>query len=177
MNRRFALIVAIAAAVVVPIATRPVIGQEGARAAAHVDPPGFGLMTIAGDQNMRVNVVNTSVPSPALPPNPCKVIIAFVDEAGSVVSGSQLVELNAGESVSSEAFGFRTGGGTLTRLRPIVRMARFSPRSPVALPPNPCLPTVEVFDAASGKTTQFVDGVGRSQTFEPLVVVDGSGDR
>ena len=177
MTTRHALTIAIAAAVLVPMAARPVIGQGGPAALARYDPPGFGLMTIAGDQNMRVNVVNTSVPSPALPPNPCRVLITFVDDAGAVVSHGTVTELGPGESISTDALGFRTGGGTLLRLRPIVQMISAQHRSPRALPPNPCLPTLEVFDAGSGKTTQFVDGVGRSQTLEPLVVVDGSGGR
>ena len=176
-NTRTALIAAVAAAVLVPLATRPVIGQGGPAAAARNDPPGFGLMTIAGDQNMRVNVVNTSVPSPALPPNPCRVLVTFLDEAGAVVSHGTVTDLGPGESISTSALGVRTGGGPLLRLRPVVQMMSTTRRSPNALPPNPCLPTLEVFDAGSGKTTQFLDGVGRSQTFEPVVLVDGSGGR
>jgi hypothetical protein len=172
MSTRKALGFVLTLAALVALIGRPLIGQTASPLATRLDPPGFGLVTLAPGQNLRLNVVNTSRPLPRLPPDPCRVFVTFVDAAGATVSDAPIADLSPGQSMSADAIPFSTEGSRgFLRLRPVVqidtdplrRLAR-------ALPPDPCVPTLEVFDAVTGKTTLFMDGAGRAQTLSAIAV-------
>jgi len=154
------------------LAASPLAGQSS-RMTARRNPAGFGLMTVAPDQNVRLLVVNTALPQPDLPPNPCKAIVGFLDGNGNRVGESSSAELLPGESLSVDAF--EAPGRGLTRLRPVVLIDQdlSSHLLGPALPPNPCVSTVEMFDVASGRTTVFLDGAGRAQEINAVTVIDG----
>ena len=158
--------------VVAALAASPLAGQSS-RTTMRRNPVGFGLMTLAPDQNVRLLVVNTAVLQPELPPNPCKAIVGFLDGNGNQVGQASSAELLPGESMSVDAFD--APGRGLTRLRPVVLIDQdlSSHLLGPSLPPNPCVSTVEMFDVASGRTTLFVDGAGRAQEINAVTVIDG----
>lgn len=160
-----ALAVAALGGSVINLSTRN--ASAAPRAARQAEAPGFGLVTVAPGQNLRLNVVNTATADPQLPPDPCRVQVVFVDARGDEIGDTQFADLEAGESLSTEAFG-NGRRQTFARLRPVVRVGAGRRRQ---LPPNPCVPTLEVFDVASGKTTLLLDGAGRTQSLSTTVSV------
>ena len=152
--------------------SQPLTGQTSTRLSMRRNPPGFGLMTVAADQNVRLLVVNTAMPQPDLPPNPCRVFVGFVDGAGHRVGESQVADLLPGQSVAVDAFSTQLRG--LARLRPVLAIDQdlSSQLLGPSLPPNPCVSTVEMFDIATGRTTLFVDGAGRAQEVNAVTVID-----
>jgi hypothetical protein len=132
------------------------------------DPPGFGMVGITRAQTIRLNVVNLSnppEPDRQLPPDPCRVVLSFRNSQGQPFTNGdgqpvrRVVELQAGESAFLDLNGEQLlGSGDTTaparaQLRPFVRVQQ-GPSGKQA-PPDPCFPTVEVFDNATGRTSLF----------------------
>ena len=172
MPARIKYVIAIVAALGAAVAARPQARQAATAGLVRHAPPGFGLMTVAEDQNVRVLVVNTAFPQPDLPPTPCRAFVAFADAAGHHIGDSDTADLLPGESLTVEAFTSSRSG--MSRLRPRVAVdADLERRVPgPALPPNPCVATVEVFDAATGRTSFFVDGTGKVAQINAVTIVD-----
>ncbi len=131
------------------------------------DPPGFGMVGIAANQTLRINVVNTSVSGTVeSPPDPCRVTLNFLDQNGDLVrrqNGTILgrVELlNAGQSASIDlnADNFLRYADSTGRLelRPVARVQQADPIGDVSSPPDPCIPSIEVFGNSSGRTQLYV---------------------
>ena len=132
------------------------------------EPPGrWGLFGIVADQTARVSVVNTSADPRGYPPGPCRVSLAFVDSEGIVLKEARLT-LRPGQATSLD-YGFQAppepdrgdavgatadrGGRQDLRARiEIVDLVDPGDREPRFFPPGPCVPTVEVFETATGRT-------------------------
>jgi hypothetical protein len=168
--RTLTILMAVAAVVVGTL--NPFTGGTAAHTIAPNDElPGFGLVTVAPGEGLRLSVVNTSVVEPTLPPNPCRVRITFVDASGNVVGEPQTETLAPGESISTFAdFGGRVSIAQL--LRPIVEISDPRRGSDNHLPPNPCVPTAEVFDTETSRTSLLIDGAGRAKSLKTLNIVE-----
>jgi hypothetical protein len=135
------------------------------------EPPGrWGLFGLVADQTARVSVVNTSADPRGQAPGSCRVSLAFVDSEGVVLKETRLM-LRPGQATSLD-YGFIAPadpdrgdaiGATAGRVRQDLR-ARIEignvvdpgDREPRFLPLGPCVPTVEVFETATGKTAFMV---------------------
>ncbi|MEP6902875.1 MAG: hypothetical protein ABJA66_14070 [Actinomycetota bacterium] len=128
------------------------------------DPPGFGMVGITQGQTIRVTAVNTnSAPDPNTPPDPCRVVITFRDSEGNLFRDSngnpvrRIALLKGGESISldlnADNFSRMTDAAGRIQLRPVVTVQQASGNG--TFPPDPCIPAVEVFNNAGGRT-QFV---------------------
>jgi hypothetical protein len=128
------------------------------------DPPGYGLVGITQGQTIRINVINTTnPPEPDTPPNPARVVITFRDGNGNVFRNAdgnpirRVALLKGGESASLDlnandfARAFDATGRL--QLRPVAQIQRADGVN--GAPPDPCIPTVEIFNNANGRT-QFV---------------------
>jgi hypothetical protein len=110
------------------------------------DPPAFGLVSILPDQTIRLNVVCFEHPVNGHAAEPCRGDLMLHDIAGNVVA-RQSVRLRPGEGAFLDFTGnSRTGVPAVDRLAidPCWIPADRSGRG---------IPTVEVFDTASGRTT------------------------
>jgi hypothetical protein len=136
------------------------------------EPPGrWGLFGIVADQTARVSMVNTSADPGGFPPGPCRVSLAFVDREGVVLKETRLT-LRPGQAASLD-YGFsappdpeggdavgiaadRIGRQDLRARIDIANLVDPGDREPRSFPPGPCVPTVEVFETATGKTAFMV---------------------
>ena len=123
----------------------------------------FGLVSITSGQSIRVNVVNTQLPNSLLPPDPCRVVLTFVDVDGNLFRGRngqvirRTVMLDAGKSTSLELNADDFGGISIVRLQLRAIATIHPPPEPdvSGFPPDPCVPSIEVLNNANGRT-QFV---------------------
>lgn len=114
------------------------------------DPPGFGIVSITPDQTIRINVVCFPHQVLDVPPGPCSGELIFHDMAGNVL-GSARVRLAPGEATFLDfTAATRTEVGSRVGIDPCWIPGPDSGRA---------LPTVEVFDTATGATTLFVNPV------------------
>lgn len=124
------------------------------------EPPGdrepysefeFGFVTVGRGQTMRLNAAFTDMDSD-LPPGPCRVTLSFYDGDGRLVLRTiETVEL--GQTVSLDVPAGELPQIVRKRLRATVRVE--------ALPGGltPCImPSLEVFNADTGKTSLFYPG-------------------
>jgi len=136
------------------------------------EPPGrWGLFGIVADQTARVSVVNTSDDPGGYPPGPCRVSLAFVDRAGIVLKEARLT-LRPGQATSLD-YGFtpppepdsgdpagipadRIGRQDLRARIEIADLVDPGDRQRRLYPPGPCVPSVEVFETATGRTAFLV---------------------
>lgn len=163
-------------ALVVLLAAGAAVGGARSRKAwafnPQPEPPGrWGLFGIVADQTARVSVVNTSGDPGGVPPGPCRVSLAFVDREGIVLKEARLT-LRSGQATSldygfaappdperGEAVGSMTDGRGRQDLRARIEIADLvdpGDREPRLVPPGPCVPTVEVFETATGRTAFMV---------------------
>jgi hypothetical protein len=162
---------------VITLATLAAIGiafktQRVAAFNPQPDPPGYGLVGITDVQTIRINVVNTNVPDPNLPPDPCRVVMTFKDTNGNPFfngNGNQIRRIalvNAGESsfLVLNGANFRDPSGRL-QLRPDVRVQQ--PDGTVGSPPDPCIPTVEVISNATSRTQFMLPAVQGAAAVAP----------
>jgi hypothetical protein len=127
----------------------------------------FGMTGITRTQTARISVANlTSPPDPEIPPDPCRVVMAFVDAAGNVLRNSdgqpvrREVMLEAGRAAFLQINGseFISSDGVRINLRPIVRVFQGPPDPERTLPPDPCVPTLEIIDNGTAKTSLLFAG-------------------
>jgi hypothetical protein len=124
------------------------------------EPPGdrepdaefeFGFVTEGRGQTMRLNAAFTDADSD-LPPGPCRVTLSFYDGDGRLVM--QTIEtVEPGQTVSLDVPAGEIPATVRKRLRATVRVE--------ALPGGliPCvMPSLEVFNADTGKTSLFYPG-------------------
>ena len=130
------------------------------------DPPGFGIVGITRNETLRINIVNLAVADRQSPPDPCRVVLSFRDAQGHPLTNGdgqvirRAVDLQAGESAFLDLNGEQFGIGDTTlplrvQLRPFVRVVAGPQPGLGGLPPDPCFPTMEVFDNSTGRTTLF----------------------
>jgi hypothetical protein len=128
------------------------------------DPPGYGMVGITQGQTIRINAVNTNpAPEPGTAADPSRVVITFRDASGNLLRDAngnpvrKIVLLKGGESVSldlnADNFSRLADSTGRIQIRPVISVQQ--PSGDGTTPPDPCLPTVEVFNNAGGRT-QFV---------------------
>ena len=128
------------------------------------DPPAFGVVSITQNQTIRLNAVCSEHGAKGVPPGPCRAELMLHDAAGNVLV-SQIVRLKPGQTTFLDyAVDLRTP--------PLERVGII----PCVLPDperGRLLPTVEVFDSATGQTAFHVYPVSprlsfvRAQLAEP----------
>jgi hypothetical protein len=120
------------------------------------EPPGFGIVSVNPDQTIRLNVVCWEHDVAGLPPTPCSGELMFHDMAGNIVA-RQIVRLRpGGATVLDYSPGPRTSPATLVGIDPCWIPDPLSGRA---------LPTVEVFDTASGRVARHVNPLTPRITF------------
>ena len=142
------------------------------------EPPGrWGLFGIVAGQSARVSVVNTSGDPHGYPPGPCRVGLAFVDADGTVLNEAR-VTLPPGQATALEFIWFeRSGASGRQDLRARVDIADLvdpEDRQPRLYPPGPCVPSVEVFETATGRTAFLV--AKARMAAEPHLIPAADGD-
>ena len=121
----------------------------------------FGMMGAIRGEVARLNVSNVNL----YPPDPCHAILAFVDASGDVLvrpDGSPVrreVTLAAGQSAFLQFHAANFIGRDETRLnfRPVLSV---QPPDPT-FPPDPCVPSLEIIESATGQTRLLIPGVAR----------------
>jgi hypothetical protein len=120
------------------------------------EPPAFGIVSVNADQTIRLNVVCWEHEAGGLPPTACSGELMFHDMAGNVVA-RQVVRLRPGGAALLDfSLGPRTGPATLVGIDPCWIPDPSSGRA---------LPTVEVFDSASGRVARHVNPLTPRITF------------
>ena len=145
-----------------------VAALAGARVRAQDVPPmvptgQFGMMGAIRGEVARLNVSNINID---LYPPPCRAILAFVDANGDVLlrpDGSPVrreVTLAAGHSafLQIQAANFIEGDGTRLNFRPVLSVPPPDP----GFPPDPCVPSFEIINGATGQTRLLTPGVARA---------------
>lgn len=156
--------VTIAIALVTMLATGAIWGVRRARAFnPQPDPPGrYTMVGIVRGQSIRINASNIAPADPNLPPDPCRVRLAFMDAEGTVLTNprtgeavGRTITLQRGQSafLHVNADEFFTGDTAQARLelRPVFRAVRLNSNGQA--PPDPCVPSVEVIDNATARTS------------------------
>ena len=115
----------------------------------------FGLVGVISSHIARLNVINTEdiAPPRDFPPGPCKVTLSFFGSDGSLLATiTRTLDPGHAGSLDFNIASFGSGGGA----------GRLMIRAEVIVEPDangliPCvMPTLEVFDMASGKTTFII---------------------
>jgi hypothetical protein len=156
--------VAIAIALVTMLATGAIWESRRARAFnPQPDPPGrYTMVGIVRGQSIRINASNIAPTDVNAPPDPCRVRLAFLDADGNPLTNPRTGEamgrtltLQNGQSafLHLNADEFSTGDTTAERvqLRPVFRSVTLNSNGHT--PPDPCVPSVEVIDNATSKTS------------------------
>ncbi len=118
--------------------TSPVVIQaQGGTSPTLAVPPNFGLVGLAFNQSLRINVVGPAT-QPGFPPSPCAAALSFLDANGNPVGPSRSVNLDPGQSAALDlnANTLLKQLGQRVELRPVA----------ITYPPNPCIVSAEVFD-------------------------------
>jgi hypothetical protein len=120
------------------------------------EPPAFGVVSVNPDQTIRLNLVCWEHEAAGQAPTPCKGELMFHDMAGNIVA-RQIVWLRpGGATVLDYSLGPRTSPATLVGIDPCWIPDPTSGRA---------LPTVEVFDSASGRVARHVNPLTPRITF------------
>ena len=124
------------------------------------DPPMlFGPLGLVAGQTIRLNAVNVLDPGTAgVPPDPCRVTLSLVGEDGSVLARStETLQPGAATFLDfvvpaqpADPNGAAAVAASRTAVRAVVAVESVGAR---VVPPDPCRATLEVFDAATGRTT------------------------
>ena len=120
----------------------------------------FGIVSITPGQTLRLNVSNTQLPNPEFPPDPCRVVLTFLNSDGNFFRSRdgqiirRVVMLEPGKSTSLELNADDFGGNSNSRIQLRAVATIHPPPTPddSGLPPDPCVPTVEVINNANGRT-------------------------
>jgi len=120
------------------------------------EPPAFGIVSINPDQTIRLNVVCWEHDVDGMPPSPCSGELMFHDMAGNIVA-RRLIKLGPGGATYLDfALGPRTSPVNLVGADPCWIPDPTSGRA---------LPTVEVFDTATGRIARHVNPLTPRITF------------
>jgi hypothetical protein len=132
------------------------------------DPPGrYTLVGIVRGQSIRINASNIAPADSNSPPDPCRVRLAFMDADGTVLTNPRTGEpvgrtltLQNGQStflhVNADEFFVGDTAAARLELRPVFREVTLNPNPQT--PPDPCVPSVEVIDNATSKTSFIYAG-------------------
>ena len=127
------------------------------------DPPGrYTMVGIVRGQSMRINASNIAPTDPNSPPDPCRVRLGFVDGEGNPLTNPRTGEpvgrtltLQNGQSaflhLDADEFSIGDTAPGRLQLRPVFRSVTLNSNGQT--PPDPCVPSVEVIDNATFKTS------------------------
>ena len=124
-------------------------------------PSRYGMTGLTAGETLRINVANPELPNPTgTPPDPCRVELAFLDSSGNPLLPAVQFTLQAGQSTHYDLNGDKLvppPGTTVpvqlrTEVRPVVLVLPNPTATIAALPPSPCVSSIEILDNASGKT-------------------------
>lgn len=140
----------------------------------------FAPVSITSGQSVRLNIANTQLPNSALPPDPCRVVLTFVDSDGIFFRGRngqivrRIVMLEAGKSTSLELNADDFGGSSSIRIQLRAVATIHPPPEPddSVFPPDPCVPSIEVFNNANGRTQFVVAALPAVQRFQSSSAAD-----
>jgi hypothetical protein len=127
----------------------------------------FGMTGITRTQTARISVANiSSAGDPFYPPDPCRVVMYFVDSSGDMLRNGdgqpirREVMLEAGHAAFLQINGsdFIARDETRLTFRPVVRVFIPPPDGERTLPPDPCVPTLEVIENGTGRTSLLFAG-------------------
>jgi len=151
-----------------------------------LDVTSFGLVTLAAGQTVRLSVVRAGIADPRLPPDPCSapqdprlppdpcvVRMVLRNSAGAVIASSSEA-LAPGQSASLDFSDEHLAPGRTSSRQVWASIAVEFPavEGSRKLPPNPCIPTLEVLDNETGRALVLHPGttlrqvVAASQTVE-----------
>jgi len=132
------------------------------------DPPGrYTMVGIVRGQSICINASNIAPADSNAPPDPCRVRLGFMDTDGNPLINprtgeavGRTVTLQNGQSafLHLDADEFSNGDTTVGRvqLRPVFRSVRFNNNG--QSPPDPCVPSIEIIDNATFKTSLVYAG-------------------
>jgi hypothetical protein len=132
------------------------------------DPPGrYTMVGIVRGQSIRINASNIAPTDSNLPPDPCRVRLGFVDADGNPLTNprtgeavGRTVTLQNGQSaflhVNADEFSTGDTAPVRLQLRPVFRSVTLNPNG--QLPPDPCVPSVEVINNATSRTSFIYAG-------------------
>ena len=132
------------------------------------DPPGrYTMVGIVRGQSIRINASNINPADPNSPPDPCRVRLAFMDADGTVLTNprtgeaaGRTVTLQRGQStflhLDADEFFIGDTAAARLELRPVFRSVSLASNGQA--PPDPCVPSVEVIDNATSKTSFVYEG-------------------
>ena len=127
------------------------VGQVGAFN-PQPDPPAFGLVGLNPDQTARLKVVCSNIMIGEIPPGSCRVNLMFSDISGNILKRAA-VTLAPGQGAFLDLAGSEvTFGRDETRFE-------FEPNNVPAPGSGRVIPTLEVFDSATGRTDLFINPV------------------
>ena len=138
------------------------------------DPPGFGVVSITGDQVAQLNVTNTYASDRSLvneaaldPPEPSRVELLFLDAGGGMITRSTFT-VAPGQTVSLPLAGARlTSGRNRAQIRAVVNILDYAvDHQTGAVLSDPFIATLELYDSQTGKT-QVIVSPGTIHGFNP----------
>jgi hypothetical protein len=130
-------------------------------------PALFGILGITRTQTARISVANiSSAGDPFYPPDPCRVVMYFVDAGGDMLRNNdgqpirREVMLEAGHAAFLQIDGseFVARDEVRVNFRPVVRVFQQPPDPDRTFPPDPCVPTLEVIENGTGRTSLTFGG-------------------
>jgi|CXWL01.1.fsa_nt_gi hypothetical protein len=116
------------------------------------EPAHLGMIGVAQDQTLRLNVVARAGSVADLPPGPCKVLLGFFNSDGKMVGDPFRLALEPGKAGHLDIQGREASPERRTELLPAVYV------SPSADEKSLCpgvAATVEIIDTETGKTSVF----------------------
>ena len=110
----------------------------------------FPMVGVVVGETIRLNVVNRTGGPGDLPPDPCRVDLQILDHRGNLQAQYVVDVLDSGQAthLDLQAANVR---GVYTRRRELRAFVRVSSSSR-SFPPDPCKPSVEVYDGTTGGT-------------------------
>ena len=126
-------------------------------------PPGrYAMLGLVRGQSIRINASNIVPNDPNSPPDPCRVRLGFLDADGNPLTNPRTGEpvgrtltLQNGQSaflhLDADEFSIGDTAPGRLQLRPVFRSAMLNSNGQA--PPDPCVPSVEVIDNATLKTS------------------------
>jgi hypothetical protein len=132
------------------------------------DPPGrYTMVGIVRGQSMRINASNIAPTDPNTPPDPCRVRLGFMDADGNPLTNprtgeamGRTVTLQNGQSaflqLNADEFSIGDTAPARLQLRPVFRSVSLNSNGQA--PPDPCVPSVEVINNATSRTSFIYAG-------------------
>jgi len=120
----------------------------------------FGMLTVAANQGVRLNIVRVDDPEPVEDANSrtCHVELRFLDASGNQIGNSQTTKLRPGQAVSND---LDNGQPTSTEGYRLIRadVRAINPEDATRRSRCTIVPTLEVFDRRTGETRFMHPGV------------------